>query len=250
MSRIALITGGARGIGAAIATALAHDGCDIAIADLPTSDTSAITHSISQLGRQCLVCLGDVSSAADWQQWLAAVDQHYGRLDIVVNNAGISGPIAAIVDYPDEAFDQVMAINCTGVFLGIKYGAKAMLGYGNGGNIVNISSNAGLGGSPQIIAYSTSKHAVIGLTKSAAKGFATQGIRVNAVCPAPTDTEMVHQLERLAGADIARQRLTAGTPMGRYGAPHEIAAAVVFLASPAASFITGAILPVDGGSVA
>jgi NAD(P)-dependent dehydrogenase (short-subunit alcohol dehydrogenase family) len=205
---------------------------------------------ISQLGRQCLVCTGDVSRASAWQQWLATIDQHYGRLDIIVNNAGISGPIAAIVDYPDEAFDQVMAINTKGVFLGIKYGAKAMLGYGNGGNIVNISSNAGLGGSPQIIAYSTSKHAVIGLTKSAAKGFATQGIRVNAVCPAPTDTEMVHQLERLAGVDIARQRLTAGTPMGRYGQPHEIAAAVVFLASPAASFITGAILPVDGGSVA
>jgi NAD(P)-dependent dehydrogenase (short-subunit alcohol dehydrogenase family) len=204
MTRIALITGGARGIGAAIATALAHDGCDIAIADLPTSDTSTITHSISQLGRQCLVCTGDVSRASDWQQWLATIDQHYGRLDIIVNNAGISGPIAAIVDYPDEAFDQVMAINTKGVFLGIKYGAKAMLGYGNGGNIVNISSNAGLGGSPQIIAYSTSKHAVIGLTKSAAKGFATQGIRVNAVCPAPTDTEMVHQLERLAGAGLAR----------------------------------------------
>jgi NAD(P)-dependent dehydrogenase (short-subunit alcohol dehydrogenase family) len=250
MTRIALITGGARGIGAAIATALAHDGCDIAIADLPSSDTSAITHTISQLDRQCLVCTGDVSRASDWQQWLATIDQHYGRLDVVVNNAGISGPIAAIIDYPDEAFDQVMAINTKGVFLGIKYGAKAMLGYGNGGNIVNISSNAGVGGSPQIIAYSTSKHAVIGLTKSAAKGFATQGIRVNAVCPAPTDTEMVHQLERLAGTDIARQRLTAGTPMGRYGQPHEIAAAVVFLASPAASFITGAILPVDGGSVA
>ena len=250
MSRIALITGGARGIGAAIAYAMAQDGCDIAIADLPTSDTSAITHSISHLGRQCLVCTGDVSSANDWQQWLAAIDQHYGRLDIVVNNAGISGPIAAITDYPDEAFDRVMAINCTGVFLGIKYGAKAMLGYGNGGSIVNISSNAGLGGSPQIIGYSTSKHAVIGLTKSAAKGFATQGIRVNAVCPAPTDTEMVHQLERLAGVDIARQRLIAGTPMGRYGEPHEIAAAVVFLASPAASFVTGAILAVDGGSVA
>jgi len=250
MSRIALITGGARGIGAAIATAFAHDGYDIAIADLPTSDTSTIAHTIAQLGRQCLVCTGDVSRASDWHQWLATIDQHYGRLDVVVNNAGISGPIAAIVDYPDEAFDQVMAINTKGVFLGIKYGAKAMLAYGNGGSIVNISSNAGLGGSPQIIAYSTSKHAVIGLTKSAAKGFATQGIRVNAVCPAPTDTEMVHQLERLAGVDIARQRLTAGTPMGRYGQPHEIAAAVLFLASPAASFITGAILPVDGGSVA
>jgi len=250
MTTVALITGGARGIGAAIATAFASAGYDIAIADLPTSDPSAIAHTISQLGRQCLVCTGDVSRASDWQQWLATIDQHYGRLDVVVNNAGISGPIAAIVDYPDEAFDQVMAINTKGVFLGIKYGAKVMLGYGNGGNIINISSNAGLGGSPQIIAYSTSKHAVIGLTKSAAKGFATQGIRVNAVCPAPTDTEMVHQLERLAGAEIARQRLTAGTPMGRYGQPHEIAAAVVFLASPAASFITGAILPVDGGSVA
>jgi NAD(P)-dependent dehydrogenase (short-subunit alcohol dehydrogenase family) len=212
MTHIALITGGARGIGAAIATALATAGYDVAIADLPTSDTSTIAHTISQLGRQCLICTGDVSSTSDWQQWLATIDQHYGRLDVVVNNAGIMPPSQQFVDYPDAAFDRVIAVNTKGVFLGIKYGAKAMLAYGNGGNIVNISSNAGLGGSPQIIAYSTSKHAVIGLTKSAAKGFATQGIRVNAVCPAPTDTEMVHQLERLSG------RSCPSTPHRRH--PH------------------------------
>lgn len=238
---VAIVTGGGRGIGAAIARTLQHAGATVIATDVAFSDAQP---GIEQI-------MSDVADATAWQQLVEHVDSTYGRIDVLVNNAGISGPVCPITDYPDDEFVRVMNINCTGVFYGIKYVSRAMKRHGKGGSIVNISSNTGLVGSPSIIAYSASKHAVVGLTKSAAKGLATDGIRVNAICPAPTATEMVFQLERSYGnADVVRQRLTAGTPLGRYADPDEIAAAVLFLASKHASFITGAILPVDGGSVA
>lgn len=247
-SHIALISGATRGIGAAIAQHLDALGATIVSFDLPDSDAQPLR---TQLTRQPLVWSGDVRHANDWQACFHQIDAQFGRCDIVINNAGISGPIAPLYDYADDAFATVMDVNCTGVFLGMKYGAQAMMRYQRGGNIVNIASNVGLMGSPNIIAYSASKHAVIGLTKSAAKGLAQHGIRVNAVCPAPTDTAMVRQLEaRSANPSAVQQALVANTPLGRYADPAEIAAAVGFLVSPGASFITGAILPVDGGSVA
>lgn len=240
-NQIAIVTGAGRGIGAAIAQQLVDAGARVISTDIAFVD--------AQSGIVQRIC--DVTNPDDWQSLVHYVDTTYGRLDILVNNAGISGPICALTEYPDAAFAQVMAINCTGVFYGIKYVGAAMQRHGNGGSIINISSNTGLTGSPAIIGYSASKHAVIGLTKSAAKGLAKDNIRVNAVCPAPTATEMVFQLERTHDdPTLVRQRLTAGTPLGRYAEPSEIAAAVCFLASSAASFITGAVLPVDGGSVA
>lgn len=239
--QVAIVTGAGRGIGAAIAQHLYDAGMQVIVTDIAFPEVQpGITQYIS-----------DVTSATDWQALINYVDQKFGRIDILVNNAGISGPVCALTEYPDADFARVMEINCTGVFYGIKYVGAAMKRYGNGGSIINISSNTGLVGSPAIIGYSASKHAVIGLTKSAAKGLAPDNIRVNAVCPAPTATEMVFQLERAyADPTVVRQRLTAGTPLGRYADPNEIAAAVCFLASQAASFITGAVLPVDGGSVA
>jgi NAD(P)-dependent dehydrogenase (short-subunit alcohol dehydrogenase family) len=246
--QVALVSGGARGIGAAIVTHLDALGAHVVCLDLPNS---VLHDGYATLQRPALICAGDVTQAADWQACFQRVDAHFGRCDIVVNNAGISGPVRPLVDYPDDAFERVMQVNSTGVFLGVKYAAQAMQRYQRGGNIVNIASNVGLMGSPNVIAYSASKHAVIGITKSAAKGLAAHGIRVNAVCPAPTATDMVWQLERQSSNPAAvQQALTANTPLGRYADPAEIAAAVGFLASPAASFITGAILPVDGGSVA
>ena len=248
VGQVALVSGGARGIGAAIAVHLDALGAQVVCLDVPDS---VLHDCYATLHRPALISHGDVTRATDWQTCFQHIDTHFGRCDIVVNNAGISGPIAPLVDYPDDAFEQVMQVNSTGVFLGVKYAAQAMQRYQRGGSIVNIASNVGLMGSPNVIAYSASKHAVIGITKSAAKGLAAHGIRVNAVCPAPTATDMVWQLERRSANPAAvQQALTANTPLGRYADPAEIAAAVGFLASPAASFITGAVLPVDGGSVA
>lgn len=239
--RVAIVTGAGRGIGAAIAQQLYAAGAQVIATDVafPNTQPGIVQH------------ISDVTNPKAWQDIVNYIDKHYGRIDILVNNAGISGPVCPLTEYPDDDFAKVLEINCTGVFYGIKYIGAAMKHYGNGGSIVNIASNTGLVGSPAIIGYSASKHAVIGLTKSAAKGLANDNIRVNAVCPAPTATEMVFQLERThSDPHIVRQRLTAGTPLGRYADPSEIAAAVCFLASSDASFITGAILPVDGGSVA
>ena len=244
--QVALVTGAARGIGAAIARMLDARGAHVVIVDLPGSAVSSDEYVTPPI-----IFSGDVSNAADWQHWMTHIEQQVGHLDIVVNNAGISGPIAPVYDYPDEDFARVMQINCTGVFLGIKYSSQLMRAQQRPGSIINIASNVGLMGSPNVIGYATSKHAVIGLTKSAAKGLAQFGIRVNAVCPAPTNTEMVWQLERRsAQPDAVKQALVANTPMHRYADPSEIAAAVCFLASADASFITGVSLPVDGGSLA
>lgn len=241
---VVMITGAARGIGAACVDTFRAAGWCVAAIDLPSAAWStAESPDVLRLG-------GDVAAAADWQRWIAAAVAAFGHIDAVVNNAGIAGPLCDFLEYPDDAYDQVMRVNARGVFLGTKYPAAHMVATGRSGAIVNMSSNAGLGGSPRIVGYSTSKHAVIGITKSAAKALATRGVRVNAICPAPTDTAMVRSLEQYSSPAQVQAALTAGTPMGRYGEPHEIAAAALFLCSAAASFITGAVLPVDGGSVA
>jgi len=243
---VVLITGAAQGIGAACARAFSDAGWAIAAIDVPGTDWTASQH----LAQGMLCLTGDVANASDWGHWLDQTHARYGRVDALINNAGIAGPICDFLTYPDDAYDRVMAVNARGVFLGTKYTAARMVAYGTAGAIVNVASNAGLAGSPRIIGYATSKHAVIGITKSAAKALATRNVRVNAICPAPTDTAMVRTLEQSASPEQVRAALTAGTPMGRYGDPSEIAAAALFLCSAAASFITGAALPVDGGSVA
>ena len=242
---VVLVTGAAAGIGAACVAAFDAAGWSCVGVDRTYPSTTA-----REVSPTVLCCGGDVSLAPDWQRWLDETYQQYGRLDAVINNAGIAGPICDFLEYPDDAFDAVMAVNARGVFLGTKYSAARMIAAGTTGAIVNIASNAGLAGSPRIVGYSASKHAVIGITKSAAKAFATRNVRVNAICPAPTDTAMVRNLELYSSAEQVRSALTAGTPMGRYGEPAEIAATALFLSSAAASFITGAIVPVDGGSVA
>ena len=243
--RVALVTGAARGIGLAVVQQLAANGASVVGWDVPGADWA---EAAKAAGANWLAVEGDVGEAADWERAVHATLQRFARLDILVNNAGISGEICALMDYDDAAFDRVMRVNARGVYLGLKHGARAMKGAG--GAIVNLSSVSGLGGGRFTMAYTASKHAVIGMTQLAAAELAPQRIRVNAVCPAPTSTEMMFAMERTQSPDdpdIVRRAMTRMIPLGRYGEPDEIAAAVCFFASDAASFITGSALPVDGG---
>jgi 3alpha(or 20beta)-hydroxysteroid dehydrogenase len=248
VGRTALVTGAARGIGAATAEKLARAGADIAGLDLQGADLSATDAAVRAAGRRFLPLLGDVSQEADWAQALARVQQDFGRLDILVNNAGVGGPVGPLTRCSTADFDRVMAVNARGVFLGMKLGAPLLKT--TRGAIVNVASVAGLGGGQWTIAYTASKHAVVGMTQLAAAELAHFGVRVNAVCPAPTATEMMTQVEarhRPDDPEAFRAEFVKIIPLGRYGEPNEIADAIVFLASDAASFITGAAIPVDGG---
>ncbi|HYE50991.1 MAG TPA: glucose 1-dehydrogenase [Azospirillaceae bacterium] len=249
--QVAVVTGAARGIGLAVVERLARDGADIVAIDLAEAPLAECQAAVAALGSRCVASPGDVSLPETWERAVDAANAAFGRIDILVNNAGISGAIRPILDYPVDVFDRVMAVNARSVFLGMKMVAPSMKE--RGGAIVNISSISGLGGGRNIVAYTASKHAVIGMTKGAAIELAAFGIRVNAVCPSPTATDMVFALERKHGAedlDAFRRSFVQGVPLGRYAEPHEIAAAVAFLASREASFMTGTAVPVDGGDMA
>jgi NAD(P)-dependent dehydrogenase (short-subunit alcohol dehydrogenase family) len=244
--RAVLVTGAARGIGLAVVEQFAAAGASVAGWDLPGADWSPAQ---AAAGAHWLALHGDVGEARDWEHAVQATLDRFGRLDVVINNAGISGTIGPLLDYDDVTFDEVMRVNARGVYLGMKHGARAIKAGGRGGAIVNLSSVSGLGGGRYTLAYNASKHAVVGMTKLAAAELAPHRIRVNAVCPAPTATEMMFDLERTqspADPELVRRAMTRMIPLGRYGEPSEIAAAVCFLASDAASFISGAALPVDG----
>jgi 3alpha(or 20beta)-hydroxysteroid dehydrogenase len=248
--KVAIVTGAARGIGYAAVDALAAAGASIVAFDRTGVSLEETAACAAKHGVAILTWSGDVTITADWLALIDAVKQRFGRIDVLVNNAGISGYLGSMLDYPEEAFDQVMAVNARGVFLGMKYVGQVMKQQGNGGAIVNISSVSGIGGGRFVIGYTASKHAVVGMTKLAAAELAPLKIRVNALCPAPTATEMMAEMERSrspADPNIVRRGMESMIPLGRYGEPSEIASAILFLASDAASFITGAAIPIDGG---
>lgn len=246
--RVALVTGAAQGIGMATASMLARAGADIVALDLAGSEWDTLRQAVAGNGQRFLSFEGDVAEEATWSTLATGVREKFGRIDVLFNNAGISGPPSPIWDYPTDAFDRVMRVNCRGVFLGMKFAADLM--QGGSGSIINMSSVSGLGGGRSLVAYNASKHAVIGMTKVGAIEMAERNIRVNAICPAMTDTAMMQSLEIGKNeAEIAalRGHFTAMIPLARYADPEEIGAVVVFLASDASSFVTGAAIPIDGG---
>ena len=245
--KVALITGGASGIGRVAARAFAHEGANVVVSDQAAEGGQETARMIIGDGGQATFVRADVTKASEVKAMMLEVERAYGKLDFAVNNAGIDGARAPTADYPEETWSQVVAVNLTGVFLCMKYEIPLMLRQG-GSAIVNLASVAGVTGFPAHCAYTASKHGVIGLTKTAALEYAKAGLRVNAVCPCYTRTPMLERIVK-AKPDL-EAKLQARVPMGRLGTPEEIAAAVVYLCTESASFITGHALVMDGGIVA
>ena len=238
VDKTALVTGAARGIGLAIATRLAADGLRVALLDQDGDGVEAAARSV---GRGALALVGDVTRAKDVDGAVARVESVWGRLDVLVNNAGITGRSFPIWELSDEDWQRVIDVDLTSVFLCCRAAVKVMLRQG-GGRIVNIASIAGKEGNPTLVPYSTAKAGVIGLTKALAKEVATRGILVNAVAPAVIGTELLKQMEP-STVDL----LVSKIPMGRVGRPEEVAALVAWLASDECSFSTGAVYDLSGG---
>ncbi|MDE2776549.1 MAG: glucose 1-dehydrogenase [Chloroflexota bacterium] len=244
----ALVTGAASGIGRASALALARAGAAVCASDIDGEGAAETAqHIINESGRAIsLTC--DVTKAEDVRAMVAATVDAFGRLDAAVNNAGIAGSFTDRLHEADDLmFERVLGVNLRGIWLCMKAELSRMLASG-GGSIVNIASVAGLIGAPKAAAYTASKHAVVGLTKSAAVDYAKLGLRVNAICPAYTDTAMAQSA--IAGNPQMAHIMPRAIPMGRLGQPGEIAEAVVWLCSDASSFVTGHALALDGGLVA
>jgi NAD(P)-dependent dehydrogenase (short-subunit alcohol dehydrogenase family) len=244
--KVALVTGASSGIGRSIALAYASNGASVVVSDTNTTGGEETTRLIRNRGGKAVFAAADVASASDCEALVAVALAEYGRLDVACNNAGVGGDIAPTGGYPLESWNQVIAVNLTGVFHCMRYEIPAMLRTG-GGAIVNVASILGAVGFAGSPAYTAAKHGVLGLTKTAALDHATQGIRVNAVGPAFIRTPMIAALEDDAAA---REQLVAQHPMGRLGEPSEVAALVLWLSSDQASFVTGSYHPVDGGYLA
>ena len=245
-NKVAFISGGARGMGAVEARLFSSEGAKVVIGDILDEDGRRTEAEIVESGGECLFVHLDVTSESSWQEAIASAVARFGKLDVLVNNAGIFRT-EGVLETSEALWDEMMEINGKGVFLGTKYAIPEMRKAG-GGSIINISSVAGLVGGPGSAAYRSSKGAVRLFTKATAIQYAGEGIRANSVHPGIIETPMT--TPNLLADEAARQRAIARAPLGRYGQPEDVAYGVLYLASDESSFVTGSELVIDGGVTA
>jgi NAD(P)-dependent dehydrogenase (short-subunit alcohol dehydrogenase family) len=247
-NQVVFITGAGSGIGRATALVFARAGASVVVSDVNQSSGPNVVSQIHQLGGNALFVACDVAVPTQIEAAVRHAINVYGKLDIGINNAGIGGRYGRFTEQTQSDFDQIMAVNVGGVFYGMQFQIQQMLTQTEGGRIVNVSSIAGVRGMPMGAPYSASKHAVIGLTKTAALEYARQRIRVNAVCPVYTHSAMVDELIQQAPA--MEEKMRRMIPMGRFGQPEEIAQAILWLCSDENAFVTGQAIQLDGGLTA
>jgi NAD(P)-dependent dehydrogenase (short-subunit alcohol dehydrogenase family) len=248
--KVAVVTGGANGIGRAVCLGFARRGARVVVVDRDGDGAAALAAEIGA-GR-AIACTADVTRSADVAGYVARALDAFGSIDCFHNNAGIEGRVTPTAEYEEAMFDAVMGVNAKGVFLGLRHVLPVMIRQQRGA-VVNTASTAGLIGTPGMPAYVASKHAVIGMTKVAAAEVGPLGIRVNAVCPGPISTRMIDDLARQVSPNnpgAVEARYTAGIPLRRYGSAEEVANVVLFLCSGLAGNVTGAQYVVDGGRTA
>jgi NAD(P)-dependent dehydrogenase (short-subunit alcohol dehydrogenase family) len=245
--KVSLVTGASSGIGRATAELFAAKGARVAVAARRQAELDSLVADIDARGGKAIAIKTDVSVSADVERMVSQTIDTFGRLDYAVNNAGIEGRFAGVTELSEADWDQVLNINLKGTFLGMQHQARAMLAAGNGGAIVNVGSVNSFLGFATGAAYCTSKHGLIGLTTSVSAELASQGIRVNLVCPGIVDTPMHQRLRQEIGDAVYDQGVLPSVHLKRAGQPEEIARAIVFLCSDEASYITGTTLTPDGG---